>query len=265
MNRFSLIVGLLSFPLLLHADANRQDWVGDYAMNHDGHLGTLHIVPSHKKCRSIPCLGLEVEYSDDRGSTYSGSVRVLDENGQHMAFTVNFPGRPQVFNVYIFSFDKTKLAGTTVWQGRTFGVLASKSGAAPAAVVANSGGSGGFTHVLLPNGTIELHSPDGSVRSKRIGGCGWTTRYPDGSVRSASCITVAPVIPPAPPSGSDADRWLNGQDKQSLGILQGLLGGANSSSYRNYLRNYENPPNPSLYQRIYFRMQAISDFVSIQP
>ena len=150
-----------------------------------------------------------------------------------------------------------------MWQGRTFGVLATKSGAAPVGLVVNSGGSGGLTDVLLPDGTIELHSPDGSVRSKRIGGCGWTTRYPDGRTENILCATVGQLIPPDPPSGSAEDRWLNGQDRDSLGIVQGLLGGTNSSSYRNYLRNFENPPNSSLYQRIYFRMRAISDLVSI--
>jgi hypothetical protein len=288
----------LLFPLLLFADADRQDWIGEYAMNHDGHPGTLRIVPSRRKCRSMPCPGLEVQYVDDHGAAYSGTVDVLDENGQHVAFTVEFPGNPQVFNVYIFSFDKTKLAGTTVWGGRTFGVLATKSGAAspmvaaeaekpvakrPAMIaaervaVANRGTgtiapaylpsgtpSGAPSRVLLPDGTVEWHYPDGTVRSKRIGGCGLDIHYPDGRFVRANCTfaQVIPLVPPPPPSGSPEESWLRAQDADLLGILQGILGGANSADFQNYVQNYENPASPVIYKRIYYRTRAISELTS---
>src|SRR5262245_20453797 len=51
----------------------------------------------------------------------------VDDNNQHMAFVVFFPGNPQRFDVYLFSWDKSKMAGTTVWQGRTFGTFAEKT------------------------------------------------------------------------------------------------------------------------------------------
>jgi hypothetical protein len=296
MGSLRLLACFLLFlvPVQLRADADRQDWIGEYAMNHDGHLGTLRIMPSIRKCSRMPCPGLEVQYVDEHGAAYTGSVDVLDQAGQHMTFTLEFPGNPQVFNVYIFSFDKTKLAGTTVWGGRTFGVLAARSGAGspvmagdPARALAKRPGmmaaqqvgirqmggvapasgtpSGTPTRVLLPNGAIELHYPDGTVRTGRIGGCGWDTRYPDGRLVRANCTyaAVIPIVPPLPPSGSAEERWLQGQDQNLLGILRGLLGGADSSNFQNYVQNYENPPDPVIYKRIYFRTRAISEFASI--
>jgi len=282
---------LLVLPLLLHADASRQDWLGEFAMNHDGHLGTLRIMASKRKCPTSSCPGLDVQYIDDHGTAYSGSVNALDDSGQHMSFTIGFPGNSQVFNVYIFSFDKTKLAGTTVLGGRTFGVLATKSGGPspmllgeaakyptknmnPKAQVVGKGAgviappysgtpAGTPTRVLSTDGSLELHYPDGTVMSKHLRGCGWNVRYPDGRFVPAECLyaQVIPVIPPPPPSGSKEEVWLKGQDDELLSILQELLGGANSKNFQNYIQNYENPAEPVVYKRVYLRTQAISQLI----
>jgi hypothetical protein len=270
---------LLCIPLL-HSDADRQDWIGEFAMNHDGHLGTLRISPPKKKCRSMPCPGFELQYTDQNGASYPGSVDLLDDRGQHMQFTIEFPGNRQVFEMYIFSFDKTKLAGTTVWQGRTFGVFAHRLGVSANAAVASSVLGQRATRRVVPDvtvpgpasipsgtpnrkvtsdGVVELHYPDGTVRSKKIGSCGWDTLFPDGRFVPAECVRAAviPVVPPTPPSGSAEDRWLQGQDENLLGILQRILGGPDSADFHNYLQVYENPREPSIYKRIYFRTNAI--------
>ena len=44
-----------------------------------------------------------------------------------MRFYINFPNNKQVFDAYLFSWDKTKLAGTTYWHGRTFGFYVIKT------------------------------------------------------------------------------------------------------------------------------------------
>jgi hypothetical protein len=297
MSRLRLVAFLMLSPVLLCADADRLDWVGDYAMNHDGHPGTLRIVASKKGCKTLPCPYLAVRYIDEHGSSFPAFVNAIDDRGQHMQFTVAFPANPQVFDVYIFSFDKTKLAGTTLWQGRTFGVYAEKRAVvAPpgpaievdgkvrspktevlspdrvsrnAAVVSGAGKipgsaqvpSGTPTKVLTADGTVELHYPDGTVRSKKIGGCGWNTRYPDGRFVPAQCVRMSamPVVPPPPPAGSDEDRWLQAEDRSLLDVLQQILGGAQSPDFQNYLQAYENPAEPSIYKRIYFRTNAISE------
>jgi hypothetical protein len=295
LHRLVAYLLLFLFPVVLYADADLQDWIGEYAMNQDGHLGTLRIVASKRKCRSLPCPGLEAQYVDERGAAYSGSVDVLDQNGQHITFTVELPGVSQIFNLYIFSVDKTKLAGTMAWGNRTFGVSATRSGVVPPmaagpsnlavkrpAIVATERArvgiagiasgtppsgtpSGTPTRVLQADGTIELHYPDGTVRSKKIGQCGWGTRYADGHFVPPMCTfaAVIPLVPPPPPSGSPEEIWLKGQDVELLGILQKILGGADSSNFQNYTQNYENPPDPAIYKRIYFRTAAIFEFSSI--
>jgi hypothetical protein len=289
-----LVTFLLLCVPLLHSDADRQDWIGEFAMNHDGHTGTLSISASKRKCIRLPCPGLDVQYTDQNGASYPGSVDVLDDGGQHMEFTVEFPGNPQVFQVYIFSFDKTKLAGTTVWQGRTFGVFAERAGGstspafggplrkqeatvAPSALRRRAAVRAGVSTGTIPgptstpsgtpnrtitsDGVVELRYPDGMVRSRKIGACAWDTRYPDGRFVPAQCLraTVIPIVPPTPPSGSTEEHWLQGQDENLLGILQKILGGPNSSDFQNYLQAYENPKEQSIYKRIYFRTNAILD------
>lgn len=279
MHSCRLFVCLLLLPCLLHADATREDWIGSYAMNHDGHVGTLTVFLSTAGCRSVQCQGLSLQYVDSHG-TYPGTVSALDENGQHLAFTIEFPGNTQRFDVYIFGFDKTKFAGTTVWGGRIFGVLAAKNNVQPAGIraaehmravtllpaasSAPSDAAAGTPQRVMPDGTVETRYPDGTVRSHRIGRCSGSTRYPDGRVVPVECAyaEVMPLIPPDPPSGSTQARWLKDQDDELLSILQGLLGGSTSSDFRNYLNNYENPPDPEIYKRIYLRTQAIAELAA---
>lgn len=281
MRLFRILMCLLLFPCLLRAAISRQDWVGGYQMNHDGHVGTLSVSLSKAKCAKLPCPGLAVQYRDEHGTSYIGTVNVLDDDGQHMAFTIAFPGTPQRFDVYLFSFDKSRMAGTTVWGGRVFGVMGTKNNLNLEAVVAPSvkpvgiAGKVATTYTgtvgsvpkraLLPNGTVELHYPDGTVKSKRIGSCGWSVRTPDGRVVNPQCTyaAVIPIVPPPPPAGSQAAQWLSAESDELLEILQGLLGGANSSDFRNYQSNYESPPDSVLYKRIYFRTQAITELTSV--
>jgi hypothetical protein len=267
---------LLLRPALVLADANRPDWIGEYAMNHDGHSGTLCIMQA--KCRPpMPCVGMTIQYVDENGNNYGGLVSTLDDNGQHMRFTINFPENAQVFDVYIFSFDKSKLAGTTVWGGRTFGVMATRSESVSASkrdLMTKSkakrlarGGLGatpaaGAAQQLNADGSIAVQRSDGSVFIRRLGQCGGTVRYPDGHTMQTACSQTPPLIPPPPPSGSPQEKWLNAQDTQLFNILTAILGGSSSANFQNYIHNYENPADSVLYKRIYFRTQAISDLTS---
>jgi hypothetical protein len=43
-----------------------------------------------------------------------------------MVFYIDFPDNRQKFDAYLFSWDKSKMAGTTYWGGRPFGFFATK-------------------------------------------------------------------------------------------------------------------------------------------
>ena len=121
-----VLVGLLLFPANLFADAQKGEWVGNWAMNHDGHVGTLRIVVTKADCAGPAWCDMAVSYVDSKGGRFAGSIERIDDNGQHMVFYINFPGNRQKFDAYIFSWNKSRMAGITYWGGRTFGFYATK-------------------------------------------------------------------------------------------------------------------------------------------
>lgn len=87
------------------------DWVGNYAMNHDGWQGRLAI-------RSVN--PLVAQYTDTAGHTYAvqGSV-----NGPEMKISIPFPGNLQGFDLLHHTWEVGIASGTTSWNGLTFGVF----------------------------------------------------------------------------------------------------------------------------------------------
>jgi hypothetical protein len=122
--------GIALFVLLTaasaHADAQKHEWFGNWAMNHDGHRGTLTISDSKVDCASSAWCDMVIRYRGSDGVTRTAEIGKIDDRMQHMVFYVNFPGNRQKFDAYLFSWDKRAFAGTTYWSGRTFGVSASK-------------------------------------------------------------------------------------------------------------------------------------------
>src|SRR5882724_4754966 len=98
-------------PVRLMADAQISEWVGQYNMNHDGHLGTLLIRDLKLDCATSPWCSLLVRYTDANGTQFAGRIERVDQNSQHMVFVIDFPGNSQKFDVYLFSWDKNKMAG----------------------------------------------------------------------------------------------------------------------------------------------------------
>ncbi len=121
-----LILVCLVMPSDTFADATVNEWIGEYNMNHDGWLGRLRIRDSKQDCASSKWCHLVLDYIKQDGTRYSGRIEVIDQKFQHMAFYINFPGNAQRFDAYLFSWDKNKMAGTTVWSGRRFGFFATK-------------------------------------------------------------------------------------------------------------------------------------------
>ena len=117
---------LLFLPATTFADANKEEWFGTWAMNHDGFAGTLTISDTKVDCAGPLWCDMAVRYVDSKGVKFTGRIERIDSKGQHMVFYINFPGNTQKFDAFIFSWDKGKLAGTTYWGGSTFGFLANK-------------------------------------------------------------------------------------------------------------------------------------------
>lgn len=130
MKRMTLVAlalaALCLCPAGARADAVKEDWYGSWAMNHDGHVGTLIISDSPADCAAPVWCDMRLVYQDRNGTRFRGAIVNIDSQLQHMAFYISFPGNRQRFDAYIFSWDKRKLAGTTLWGGRTFGFYASR-------------------------------------------------------------------------------------------------------------------------------------------
>jgi hypothetical protein len=82
----TLVALSLAVPVIVWADAEVGDWVGEYNMNHDGHLGTLSIKDSKMDCASGPWCSLVLYYTDGDGNRRNGRIEKIDDRFQHMVF-----------------------------------------------------------------------------------------------------------------------------------------------------------------------------------
>jgi hypothetical protein len=274
MRLLAVVVGLLVLlaPARTRADAQIAEWIGEYAMIHDGHRGTLRIADSKADCATTPWCHLVVSYTGPDGRRLGARIRQIDQRFQHMALDIAFPGNMQRFDAYIMSWDKTRMAGTTVWGGRTFGFYATKSDrpvavrpvrerpelATPPTDTQPADQPLASTPAEAPtiaaDGSIETPLPDGSKRITRPGVCGWTIVFPDGKRSVVSCNQVQPATPPVP-SGASAD-WLTAHSESLLEIARALLGD-NASTVNNYLQTAESG-QPGVYDRIRLRTDLIA-------
>lgn len=282
MRLLIVVVGLLVLlaPARTRADAQVAEWIGEYAMFHDGHRGTLRIADSKADCATTPWCHLVVTYTGPDGRRHGARIRQIDQRFQHLALDIAFPGNTQRFDAYIMSWDKTRMAGTTVWNGRTFGFYAVKNSRpvggtpirkrpelttpvgtrtpAPPQVLDASGDSsavqGTPTVTVAADGSIETTFPDGSKRISRAGQCGWTVVLPDGQKNTISCNQVQPATPPVP-EGASAE-WLTAHGESLLDIARTLLGG-NASTLDNYLNTAE-AGEPGIYDRVRLRTDLIA-------
>jgi hypothetical protein len=274
----ALLVMLLAVPLRAGADAQINEWIGDYAMNHDGFQGTLRIGDARVDCAAPAWCRLMASYIDSNGTTLRATIRFMDQAWQHMVLYIAFPNNMQRFDAYLMSWDKNRIAGTTTWQGRTFGFYAFKRTAADAAavlggrrgrfdlpVLVNGGGRGGAAasanrRTVNAKGEVETVMPDGSRRVSRPGQCGWTIIFPDGRTNTFTCSQV-PIAVPAISSDEVTLKWLDAHSNSLLDIIRTLLGN-DQVSIDNYLRNNE-PPAIGIYDRIRTRVSMIAALTSL--
>ena len=266
---------LLAVPTFARADAQIAEWFGEYAMNHDGFQGTLRIQDSKRDCAAPAWCHLLASYVDKDGVTRPVTIRMMDQAWQHMVFYIAFPGNTQRFDGYLMSWDKSRVAGTTVWEGRTFGFFAVKRASAVAPIdvvralgrgrvarnpvvaegsVNGSGSPAAGKKGITANGEVETVLPDGTRRISKPGGCGSTTIFPDGTVSTSQCNQVPMATPPFPDPVSA--KWLDAHSSSLLDIIRSLLGN-DQVSIDNYMRNNE-PPSMGIYDRIRMRATLIA-------
>jgi T-complex protein 10 C-terminus len=76
---------------------------------------------------------------------------------------------------------------------------------------------------ILPDGSIEIHYPDGRIVRIHGDGCGRTIIFPDGSSQQLLCSQVQPGNPPPLPSDQTLVAWLNSYNDNLLATIQAIL------------------------------------------
>jgi hypothetical protein len=105
---------------------------------------------------------------------------------------------------------------------------------------------------ILPDGSVELHYPDGTIR-KLFGG-GETITRPDGTVSTMLYQNAQPATPPTAPPDSAHANWLDAENERLLGIMRTLVGN-DEPSIQNYLER--EGADRTVYERIDARTQAV--------
>ena len=96
-------------------------FIGAWALNHDGWPGTLTITAV-----DILTGRLTASYKNNQGQVFPVSGSLLPTK-RGVAFSIHFdPAKPQGFFGYIYSWDRGIMSGTTVWDGTGFGWVAER-------------------------------------------------------------------------------------------------------------------------------------------
>jgi hypothetical protein len=96
-------------------------YIGNWSLNHDGWPGTLTITSVN------PLTGaLSASYRNAQGEVFPVTGRV-GAGGRAITFSIAFDAAsPQVFNGYIYSWDRGIMSGITFWAGMPFGWVAER-------------------------------------------------------------------------------------------------------------------------------------------
>jgi hypothetical protein len=280
--RIFLVAACLSGLAQPAAALGLHDWLGTYAMNHDGWQGTLTISESKAECAAPKWCALVLQYVDAQGNARRARIERMDDRLQQMTFTIAFPDNRQRFDAFLFSHDPGKMAGVTVWQGKRFGFFAQRKpavaefqrvprtplelrtlepGRAGELTIEDGGGQPGVSELpadtvvsrrILPSGEVERRYANGMV--ERISSGKIVKIMPDGSQQVLMMQQVIPVVPPPPPPGSPEHEWLGGHAQQLLDMIVALAVG-DPAARENYLATESDARN--VYERIARRTQTI--------
>lgn len=96
-------------------------YIGNWAMNHDGWPGTLSITAVH------PLTGvLTATYKNAQNQSFPVTGKV-QTGARAITFSIAFDASsPQVFNGYLYSWDRGVMGGLTYWAGIPFGWVAER-------------------------------------------------------------------------------------------------------------------------------------------
>jgi hypothetical protein len=119
------------------------------------------------------------------------------------------------------------------------------------------GQAGAVERRILPDGSVELHYPDGTVRY--LFGGGETITHPDGTGTTMLYQHAQPPTPPTAPPDSAHANWLAAKSELLLGIMRTLVGN-DEPSIQSYLER--EGADRTVYERIDARTQAVGWLVS---
>jgi hypothetical protein len=117
--------------------------------------------------------------------------------------------------------------------------------------------AGAVTRKILPDGSVELHYPDGTIRHRFAGG--ETVTRPDGTTSTMLFQNAQPPTPPtAPPDASHAN-WLEAENARLLDIMRTLVGN-DEASIQHYLEREGS--GHTVYEQIEGRTGAVAWLVN---
>jgi len=108
--------------------SDSKDWIGSWAMDHDGWQGILTIRGFSDRRFPVGFLTMVLASYTAANGTVSKVSGLLDVSNQnHLSITIAFPGNDQQFELYKFSRETDNAAGTTNYSDTTFGVRLHKN------------------------------------------------------------------------------------------------------------------------------------------
>ena len=117
--------------------------------------------------------------------------------------------------------------------------------------------SGISQRTILPDGTVEIRYPDGTI--KRLSKSGITIISPNGQTKKYQFYQVQPDTPPSLPSDAQTFTWLEAHNENLLVIIRSLVSN-DQTAIDNYLQ-YEGTSS-NLYEKINKRTQTIDYLLS---
>lgn len=235
----------------------KKDWTGTYTMNHDGWEGTLVIEDTKRDCTHSPWCSLNMSYIDTEGNRRRAAISRFSRDWQSITFQIRFSQHTQPFEGYLFSHDKNFLAGTTVWNDKTFGFYAKKQPGQTFTLVTplntevfrsaiefkemNTPTTSTQNEItrrrVLADGSVELTYSDGKIEVYSDGSIKVT--LPDGTSMTYSMMQVMPLVPPLP-NDAEVNEWFEVLNSNMDDIVSHLLSGDETSiqNYKSTLTDY---------------------------
>ena len=121
----------------------------------------------------------------------------------------------------------------------------------------SGGQTGAVNRKILPDGSVELHYPDGTIRHRFAGG--ETVTKPDGTTSTMLFQNAQPPTPPTAPPDANHAQWLDAENARLLDIMRTLVGN-DEASIQNYLEREGS--GRTVYEQIEARTGAVAWLVS---